>query len=62
MVQLKPQSWLNIWALTWKDQRTYNAYNAYENGIIDEEKDLMFASEPELFSIGTINLPSIFIW
>jgi hypothetical protein len=29
----------------------------YKNGIIDEEGDLMFASEFELFSIGTINLP-----
>ncbi len=29
----------------------------YHNGIIDEEEDLMFANEPELFSIGTISLP-----
>jgi hypothetical protein len=30
-------------------------YN-YQNGIIDEEKDIIFAIELELFSIGTINL------
>jgi hypothetical protein len=29
----------------------------YQNGMIDEEEDLMFANEPELFYIGTINLP-----
>jgi hypothetical protein len=29
----------------------------YQNGIIDEEGNPMFASESELFSIGTINLP-----
>jgi hypothetical protein len=29
----------------------------YQNGIIDEEEDLMFVNEPKLFSIGTINLP-----
>ncbi len=28
----------------------------YQNGIIDEEEDPMFANEPELFSIGTISL------
>jgi hypothetical protein len=27
----------------------------YENGIINEEKDLMFANEPKLFSIGKIS-------
>jgi hypothetical protein len=27
------------------------------NVITDEEKDSMFTSEPELFSIGTISLP-----
>jgi len=29
----------------------------YQNGITNEEKDLMFASELELFSIATISLP-----
>ncbi len=29
----------------------------YQNGIIDDEENLMFANEPKLFSIGTINLP-----
>jgi hypothetical protein len=29
----------------------------YQNGIINEEEDLMFTSEPELFSIGIISLP-----
>ncbi len=29
----------------------------YQNGIINEEEDLMFANEPKLFSIGTISLP-----
>ncbi len=29
----------------------------YQNGIIDEEEDQMFASEHDLFSIGTITLP-----
>ncbi len=29
----------------------------YKNGIIDEEKKLMFTNEPKWFSIGTINLP-----
>ncbi len=28
----------------------------YENGIINKEEDLMFANEPKLFSISTINL------
>jgi hypothetical protein len=28
----------------------------YQSGITNEEEDLMFVSEPELFSIGTINL------
>ncbi len=30
-------------------------YN-YQNNIIDEEKDIIFAIEPKLFSIKTINL------
>jgi hypothetical protein len=29
----------------------------YQNGIIDVEEDIIFATEPKLFSIGTINLP-----
>ncbi len=29
----------------------------YQNGITNEEKEMMFTSEPELFSIDTINLP-----
>jgi hypothetical protein len=29
----------------------------YQNGIIDEEEDIIFAIEQELFSIGTIYLP-----
>jgi hypothetical protein len=29
----------------------------YQNGIINVEKDLMFTSELELFSIGIISLP-----
>jgi hypothetical protein len=33
----------------------------YQNDIIDEEKDLMFASEPKLFLIGIISLPLIFL-
>ncbi len=28
----------------------------YENGIVDEKKDIIFATEPKLFFIGTINL------
>jgi len=32
-------------------------YN-YQNGIIDEEKDIIFVIEPVLFSIGTISLPA----
>ncbi len=28
----------------------------YQNGIIDEEEDIIFATELELFSIGTISL------
>jgi hypothetical protein len=28
----------------------------YQNGITNEEEDIIFAIEPELFSIGTINL------
>jgi len=31
-------------------------YN-YQNGITDEEKDIIFATKPKLFSIGIINLP-----
>jgi hypothetical protein len=29
----------------------------YQNGIIDEEEDIIFVIEPKLFSIGTISLP-----
>jgi len=29
----------------------------YQNGITNEEKDIIFATELELFSIGTISLP-----
>jgi len=29
----------------------------YQNGITYEEKDIMFATKPKLFSIGTISLP-----
>jgi hypothetical protein len=29
----------------------------YHNGIIDEEEDLMFISDPKLFFIGTTSLP-----
>jgi hypothetical protein len=32
----------------------------YQNGIIDEEEDIIFATKLELFSIGTINLPKHF--
>jgi hypothetical protein len=28
----------------------------YQNGIIDEEEDIIFATKPNFFSIGTINL------
>ncbi len=31
-------------------------YN-YQNGVIDEEKQIIFVIEPKLFSIGIINLP-----
>jgi hypothetical protein len=31
----------------------------YQNGIIDEEEDIIFAIEPKLFSIKTISLPEI---
>ncbi len=31
-------------------------YN-YHNGITNEEKDIIFATKPKLFSIGTISLP-----
>jgi hypothetical protein len=30
-------------------------YN-YQNGLTNEEEDIIFATEPKLFSIGTINL------
>jgi hypothetical protein len=29
----------------------------YQNGIIDEKEDIIFATKPKLFSIGTISLP-----
>jgi hypothetical protein len=29
----------------------------YQNGITNEEKDIIFATKPKLFSIKTINLP-----
>jgi hypothetical protein len=29
----------------------------YQNGITNEEEDIIFATKPKLFSIGTINLP-----
>jgi len=29
----------------------------YQNGITDEEKDIIFSTKPKLFSIGTISLP-----
>jgi hypothetical protein len=31
----------------------------YQNGITDEEKNIIFALEPKLFSIGTISLREI---
>jgi hypothetical protein len=31
----------------------------YQNGIINEEEDIIFATKPKVFSIGTINLPKI---
>ncbi len=31
----------------------------YQNGIIDEEKDIMFVIEPKFFLIGTISLLEI---
>ncbi len=31
----------------------------YQNDIIDEEEDIIFATEPSLFSIGTISIPKI---
>jgi hypothetical protein len=34
-------------------------YN-YQNDITDEEEDIIFFIKPELFSIGTINLPNTF--
>jgi len=33
-------------------------YN-YQNGITDEEEDIIFATKLKLFSIGTISLPEI---
>ncbi len=30
----------------------------YQNGITNEKEDIIFAREPELFSIGIINLPA----
>jgi len=27
----------------------------YQNGIIDEEEDIIFATKPKLFCIGTIS-------
>jgi hypothetical protein len=32
-------------------------YN-YQNGITNEEEDIIFAIEPKLFSIGIISLPT----
>jgi len=29
----------------------------YQNGITDEKEDIIFATKPKLFSIGTISLP-----
>ncbi len=29
----------------------------YQNGIIDEEKDIIFATKPKLFSLRPISLP-----
>jgi hypothetical protein len=31
----------------------------YQNDIVDEEENIVFALEPELFLIGTINLPKM---
>ncbi len=31
----------------------------YQNGIIDEKEDIIFATKPDLFSIGTISLLEI---
>jgi hypothetical protein len=31
----------------------------YQNGITHEKEDIIFATKPKLFSIGTINLPKI---
>ncbi len=31
----------------------------YQNGIIDEEENIIFATEPKLFSIRIINLPKM---
>ncbi len=33
-------------------------YN-YQNGITNEEEDIIFAIKPKLFSIGTMSLPKI---
>jgi hypothetical protein len=31
----------------------------YQNGVTNEEEDIIFATKPELFSIGTISLSDI---
>jgi len=31
----------------------------YQNGITNENEDIIFATKPKLFSIRTINLPEI---
>ncbi len=31
-------------------------YYDYQNGIIDEEEDIIFATEPKLFLVGTMSL------
>ncbi len=31
----------------------------YQNGIIDEEENIIFATKPKLFSIRIINLPKM---
>jgi hypothetical protein len=33
-------------------------YN-YQNGITNEEEDIIFVTKPKLFSIGTISLPEV---
>ncbi len=32
-------------------------FHDYQNGITNEEEDIIFITEPKLFSIGTISLP-----